>query len=78
MEKLESALELEAREKVAEARECVERAALLLKTLGADFERVGWMLEDMLIYIDGAEKGESNTESVSEDMIQRLANLVNG
>lgn len=38
--------------KELEARELVLRAAGLLKSLGPDRERIGWMLEDSLIYLD--------------------------
>lgn len=42
-------------EAVAEARECIRRAADLLRPLGIEYGRLAWMLEDSLAYIEEAQ-----------------------
>lgn len=40
---------------IAEATELVSRAALLLRSLGADYEKVAWALEDTIMYLGPSE-----------------------
>ncbi|MCB0359895.1 MAG: hypothetical protein KDD44_09670 [Bdellovibrionales bacterium] len=42
------------RPELIEAREHILAAAALLEPFGPDFERVAWMLEDTLMYVDEA------------------------
>ena len=40
---------------IAEASELVSRAALLLRSLGPEYERIAWVLEDTIMYLGPGE-----------------------
>lgn len=64
-----------------EVREQVSQAARVLKTLGPDKSRIGWLLEDTLMYLDevGAEdrfqEFDSGRSGNSIAKLNRIANL---
>ena len=59
---------------VLEAREHVTAASLLLKPLGGEYERISWMLEDSLVYIDQARQKETteNWRKGTLDVVEKL------
>lgn len=40
---------------LTEVREHIQRASSILRTLGDEYERVGWLLEDAMMYLDSEE-----------------------
>jgi hypothetical protein len=40
--------------RLLEAKECIQAAALILAKLGPEMQRVSWLLEDSVMYIDEA------------------------
>lgn len=68
----------------AQVREYVTAAATILKTLGPDRSRIGWMLEDALEYLDEIEISEdvrtsSGSRSVpaGTSMIEKATKVAN-
>ena len=55
---------------LTEVHELVSRASTLLRPLGTSYERVGWMLEDALSYLQPGELVESFDDDVSDLLIQ--------
>ncbi len=69
------------------AREHIQRAAAALGSLGPDAQRIGWMLEDSLMYLDeldqkdagrGAEFSSAETATLDDStQLDALSKLVN-
>ena len=57
--------QLSAVEKEEQAREAVLYAAQLLKSLGPEKARIGWMLEDTLMYLDETDADDTLIQSGS-------------
>jgi len=77
-QKLSTELSASQQEAVSQAKEHIEAAAVVLSPLGPEFERVSWLLEDTLVYIDQAcEKETSAPLAKSEKYLDELEKLVN-
>lgn len=53
----------ETSEVLDEVREHIQRAAALLRTLGQGYDRVGWVLEDALMYLSPSELSDDFEET---------------
>jgi len=73
-------LEKEREEKLSQVREYISAASQILNSLGTDFSRMGWMLEDMMMYIEEADqaegeaKAETKTKAEAENYIVKEGN----
>ncbi|MCB0322168.1 MAG: hypothetical protein KDD69_01310 [Bdellovibrionales bacterium] len=67
-------------EREAQAREHVQAAAQILKSLGPDRTRIGWMLEDTLMYLDElrAQTTTVGTTQSALDELDKIARMANG
>ena len=45
---------------IEDAKELIVQAAKMLSSLGPEFERISWMLEDSIMYVDELEGMQSN------------------